>query len=326
MNYLWYSTAALVLGAILDRIIGDPHGLWHPVIGIGWLISRWENALRKIFPKTPEGERRAGVCLVILVIVSTLIPSGAILLAAYSLHPLLGMAVETIFCGQLLAARSLQTESARVADALAESLPAGRKAVSMIVGRDTENLTEEGVIKAAVETVAENTSDGIIAPMFYMAFGGAFLGFFYKACNTMDSMVGYKNDRYMNFGRAAALWDDVVNHIPARLSGWLMIAAASLLGMNGKDARRIYLRDRYNHASPNSAHTEAVMAGALGVQLAGDAWYFGKLHKKPTIGDPGRPVEREDIRRSHRLMYGTEGLALILLTGLRIAVLALFTV
>ena len=142
----------------------------------------------------------------------------------------------------------------------------------------------------------------------------------------MDSMVGYKNDRYMNFGRAAALWDDVVNHIPSRLSGWLMIAAASLLGMNGKDARRIYLRDRYNHASPNSAHTEAVMAGALGVQLAGDAWYFGKLHKKPTIGDPGRPVEREDIRRSHRLMYGTEGLALILLTGLRIAVLALFTV
>lgn len=215
-------------------------------------------------------------------------------------------------CYQLLAARSLRDESKKVYDALKTGdMEKSRHAVSMIVGRDTRSLTEEGVTKAAVETVAENTSDGIIAPLFYMMIGGAVGGFAYKAINTMDSMVGYKNEKYQYFGTAAALLDDVVNYIPARISGWLMILAAYLLNMNGKNAKKIYLRDRTQHASPNSAHTEAVMAGALEIQLAGDAWYFGELHKKPYIGDPIRKVEPEDILRSHRLMYATSVLAVL---------------
>ena len=191
----------------------------------------------------------------------------------------------------------------------------------MIVGRDTDRLDEEGVTKAAVETVAENTSDGVIAPMLYMVIGGAVLGFFYKAVNTMDSMVGYKNDRYLYFGRAAAKFDDVVNYIPARISAWLMILASFLCGLNGKKAYQIYKRDRYNHASPNSAHTEAVMAGALGVQLAGDAWYFGVLHKKKTIGDPDRPVSVEDIVLANRLLYMTAAAAILIFGCLKTALL-----
>ena len=187
----------------------------------------------------------------------------------------------------------------------------------MIVGRDTEHLTEEGVAKAAIETVAENTSDGVIAPMLYTALGGPVLGFLYKAVNTMDSMVGYKNDKYMYFGRCAAKLDDVVNYIPARISALLMIAVSFLPGKayDGKGAWRIWRRDRRKHASPNSAQTEAVCAGSLGVQLAGDASYFGKIVKKPTIGDAHRPVEYEDIKRANGLLYRTailcECLALI---------------
>ena len=224
----------------------------------------------------------------------------------------IGVILESFWCYQILATKSLKVESDRVYTALKEEgLEAGRKAVSMIVGRDTQSLTEEGVTKAAVETVAENTSDGIIAPLFYMLFGGAVLGFAYKAVNTMDSMVGYKNEKYQYFGTAAAKLDDIVNYIPARISAVIMIVAAYITGMDGKNAFRIFRRDRYNHKSPNSAQTEAVMAGALDVQLAGDAWYFGKLHKKPTIGDAIRKIEREDIRRSHTLLYMTAILALI---------------
>lgn len=221
--------------------------------------------------------------------------------------------IESFMCYQILAARSLQKESDLVYLALRDKgIEAARKAVSMIVGRDTESLDEEGVTKAAVETVAENTSDGVIAPLCYMILGRAVLGFTYKSINTMDSMVGYKNEKYQYFGTAAAKLDDVVNYIPARISALLMIIAAFVTGMNGKNAWKIFLRDRYNHKSPNSAQTESVMAGALDIQLAGDAWYFGKLHKKPTIGDPIRTIEIEDIRRSHKLMFGTEILAILL--------------
>ena len=247
-----------------------------------------------------------------IVLVSAAVPFG-ILYLAYGWNPWLGLTLETFMCYQLLATRSLRDESKKVYDALQTGdLEKSRYAVSMIVGRDTQSLTEEGVTKAAVETVAENTSDGIIAPLFYMMIGGAVGGFAYKAINTMDSMVGYKNEKYQFFGTPAALLDDVVNYIPARLSAWLMILGAFLLKMNGKNAKKIYLRDRYQHASPNSAHTEAVMAGALEIQLAGDAWYFGELHKKPFIGDPIRKVEKEDILRSHKLMYMTGALALVI--------------
>ncbi len=308
---------ALGIGFVLDALFGDPHWLPHPVVLIGKWISFLEKQLRRLFPKTPGGERAGGTVLVLLVLLASAAVPWGILWLAGLVHPYLRFAVECFMCYQILAARSLKTESMRVYRKLQEgNLEGSRKAVSWIVGRDTENLTLEGVSKAAVETVAENTSDGVIAPMLYLALGGPVLGFFYKAVNTMDSMIAYKNDRYLYFGRTAAHLDDVFNYIPARLSGLFMILASAILGFDGKNAWRIFKRDRYNHASPNSAQTEAVCAGALDVQLAGDAWYFGVLHKKKTIGDPIRPVEPEDIRRANRLMYGTAVIGLILFSGL----------
>lgn len=307
-----WTLLAVCIGFLLDLLLGDPRWLYHPVRIIGNGISLAEKMLRALFPKTKKGERIAGGVLVLIITgFSVALPLG-ILYLGYRWNFWLGLAVETFMCYQLLAARSLRDESKKVYDALKTGdMEKSRQAVSMIVGRDTRSLTEEGVTKAAVETVAENTSDGIIAPLFYMMIGGAVGGFAYKAINTMDSMVGYKNEKYQYFGTAAALLDDVVNYIPARISGWLMILAAYLLNMNGKNAKKIYLRDRTQHASPNSAHTEAVMAGALEIQLAGDAWYFGELHKKPYIGDPIRKIEPEDILRSHRLMYATSVLAVL---------------
>lgn len=308
---------ALAMGFLLDLLIGDPRWLYHPVCAIGKLIAGLEQWLRKRFPATRKGERIGGLVEVILVCVITFLVPFFVLFAAFRIHFWVGTLLEVFFCYQLLAVKSLKTESMKVYDKLAKGdLTGARQAVSMIVGRDTANLTEEGVTKAAVETIAENTSDGTIAPMFYMAIGGLPLMFFYKGINTMDSMLGYKNEKYLNFGRYAALLDDAVNYIPARISAWLMIAAAYLCKMNGKEAKRIYLRDRYHHASPNSAQTEAVMAGALGVQLAGNAYYFGKLYEKPTIGDPGRPVEKEDIQRANRLLYLTAALGVVLFCGL----------
>ena len=320
--YLIYSTEALMLGFLLDLLLGDPQGMWHPIIAIGHLIAGTEKFLRRIFPKTKGQELAGGIFLVLIVtLVSTGVPLGLVLIC-YKIHWTAGMMMETVMCYFILATRSLRTESMKVADALErEGLDAGRKAVSMIVGRDTERLDEAGVIKAAVETVAENASDGVLAPMIYMAIGGPVLGFFYKSINTMDSMVGYKNEKYLYFGRAAAKLDDVVNFIPARVCAWFMTAASFLGGFSGKDAFRIYRRDRKKHASPNSAHTEAVMAGALQVQLAGDAWYFGKKKEKPTIGDDIRPVELKDIERANRLMYRTAWIGLILCVLVKTAVL-----
>ena len=218
----------------------------------------------------------------------------------------LGLAIESFMCYQILATKGLKTESMKVYKKLAEEdLEGARYAVSMIVGRDTKALDEAGVAKAAVETVAENTSDGIIAPMIFMAIGGAPLGFFYKAINTLDSMIGYKNDKYLNFGRFAAKLDDIANYIPARISAYLMIFASFILGFNYKGAFNIYSRDKYNHASPNSAHTESVCAGALNIQLAGNAYYFGKLYEKPTIGDDLRPINYDDIKKANKLLYAT---------------------
>ena len=316
------SLAALIIGSIVDFILGDPRELWHPVQGIGWVISRLEKILRRLFPAGRRGERWAaagGVVLTLLVSVGV----PALLLFFLSLvHPLLSFLLSCIFCWQLLAARSLRTESLKVEEALEkEGLEAGRRAVSMIVGRDTRDLTEEGVIKAAVETVAENTSDGVTAPLFYMILAGPLGGFAYKAVNTMDSMVGYKNEKYRYFGTCAARLDDAANFIPARLSALFMTAAAFLAGYDGKNAWRILKRDRKKHKSPNAAHTEAVMAGALDVQLAGDAWYFGKLVRKPFIGDGIRPIERQDIRRACRLEYATALLQLLVLGALKAAVL-----
>ena len=297
----------------LDCLLGDPLSAAHPVVLMGKLISFLEKRLRARFPKTPQGERTAGRIMALCV---PLISAGAGLLLLYfawRVHPWAYFAVSAFLCWQCFAARCLMTEAKKVVTCLeTQGLAAGRRQVGMLVGRDTENLTEEQVIKAAVETVAENTSDGVVAPFFWMALFGAAGGLFYKAINTMDSMVGYKNDRYLHFGRAAAKLDDGANYIPARLSALAMIGAAFLLKMDGRGAWRVWRRDRRNHASPNSAQTESACAGALGVRLGGDASYFGQLYKKPTIGDPRRPIERADVHRACNLMYGTSGLLLAL--------------
>ena len=310
---------AILVGFIMDLIIGDPHWMYHPVSVIGKFITFLEDMLRKTFPKTKDGERKSGFVLVVLVCGISVFTVWGLMKLAYYLNFWCGFLLEVIMCYQLFAVRSLKDESMKVYKELAkQDLEASRKAVSMIVGRDTENLTIEGVTKATVETIAENTSDGTLAPMFYMFIGGPVLGWFYKAVNTMDSMVGYKNEKYLNFGRYAAKFDDVMNFIPARLCGWLMILASMFLKMDWKNAKKIFVRDRFNHASPNSAQTEAVMAGALRIQLAGDAWYFGKRYEKPIIGDALRPVEIEDIPRANRLLYATAIVSLIIFSVIRL--------
>lgn len=306
------SILAVVLGFVLDLLIGDPHWLYHPIRLVGALISALEKLLRGVFPKNKNGELTAGVFLLALTAGITTGCAWGLLYLAGRIHPRVRFVLETVMCYQLLATKALKDETMKVYTALSQGdLKQARYAVSMVVGRDTEVLDETGVTKAAVETVAENASDGVIAPLLFLAIGGAPLGFFYKAVNTMDSMVGYKNDKYLYFGRAAARFDDVLNYIPARLSGALMSAAASFCGLDAGNAWKIFLRDRRNHSSPNSAHTEAAAAGALHIQLAGNAYYFGKLYEKPTIGDPDRPVEYEDIRRVNRLLYATAVLTLI---------------
>ena len=305
-------TAWAVLGGfVLDAIFGDPAWLPHPVVYMGKAISRLEKFLRARLPKTPQGELLGGAVVAFCLPVGTLLLTGLVCWGAAMLHLLLGLAVQMFWCGQALAAKGLMQESMNVyAELKKGSLPAARKAVSRIVGRDTEALTAEGVTKAAVETVAENASDGVIAPLLYMLLGGAPLALTYKAINTMDSMLGYKNEKYLYFGRAAAKLDDVANYIPSRLAALLWIMAAAFTRNDAKGAWRIWRRDRRNHASPNSAQTESACAGALGVQLAGPAYYFGEYYPKPTIGDPLRPIEPEDILRADRMMYVASGFAL----------------
>lgn len=309
-----YHIIAFIAGFVLDLLIGDPHFIPHPVRLIGSLISFLDKRLNSdVKYNSSENEAnltkyKRGVLLAFTVIFATFAVSVIILVAAYSINLYAGVIAEAVMTWQILATKCLRVESMRVYDALStDGVDAGRRAVSMIVGRDTSVLDEAGVTRAAVETVAENTSDGVIAPMLYTAIGGPVLGFVYKAVNTMDSMLGYKNDKYMYFGRFAARLDDVVNFIPARISAYLMIIAAFIGGrqFDGRNAYRIFKRDRFNHASPNSAQTESVCAGALRVQLAGDAVYFGKLVKKKYIGDRLREIEYEDIKRANRLMYIT---------------------
>ncbi len=308
-----WSLFALLIGFGIDLLVGDPHSIPHPVVGIGKLISFLEKGLRRMFPKTDGGEIAAGAVLWILVAVTcTVIPIG-ILFLCHKISPWLRLTVESIMCWQILATKSLKDESMKVYTALESGdLEKSRHAVSMIVGRDTARLDDTGVTRAAVETVAENTSDGVVAPMLFLALGGAPLGFFYKAVNTMDSMLGYVEPPYKNIGLVPAKMDDAANFIPSRLSALLMIAAGFLLGLDGKNGWRIFRRDRFNHASPNSAQTESVCAGLLGVRLAGDAWYHGVLHKKEYIGDANREITHRDIILTCRLLYMTAFVTLLL--------------
>ena len=311
---LWqYTLLSVLLGFLIDCVLGDPAKLPHPVVLIGKLISLSEKALRKAFPKTERGELAAGTVMAILVPIVSAGVSFLILFGLWKLSPWAYFAASSVMCWQCFAARCLEKEAKKVVKALeTDGLEAGRKQIAMLVGRDTEQLSETQVLKATVETVAENASDGVIAPMLYMLLFGAVGGFFYKAVNTMDSMVGYKNDRYLFFGRAAAKLDDAANFIPSRLSALAMIAVSPMLRLDGRNALRIFLRDRRKHASPNSAETESVAAGALHIALAGPASYFGKVVEKPVIGDPDRPIERGDVKKTCALMYGASILLLVL--------------
>lgn len=311
-----WSCYALLIGFGLDLLLGDPHALPHPVAGIGKLIERLERLFRRLLPKTKNGESFAGLFVWLgTVLISSGLPA-LILILCQGISVYLRLAIESIMCYQVLATKSLKDESMKVYAALqGGSILDARHAVSMIVGRDTKLLDAPGVARAAVETVAENASDGVIAPMLFLAIGGAPLGFFYKAVNTMDSMLGYTEPPYQNIGLVPAKLDDLFNFIPARLSAILMLAAGWLMRLDAKNGWRVFKRDRYQHASPNSAQTESVCAGLLGLRLAGDAWYHGVLHQKPYIGDALREIEPADIPRACRLMYMTAALALVVFAG-----------
>lgn len=306
---------ALLIGFGLDLLLGDPQKWPHAVVGIGRLITLLERLLRKIFPKTKRGEFGGGIILAVFVPLFSCGMTFGLLYLCGLVHPLFSIAAESLLCWQCLAMRSLRDESMQVYDKLEKgSLEEARIAVGRIVGRDTASLDAAGVTRAAVETIAENTGDGVIAPMLFLAIGGAPLGILYKAVNTLDSMVGYRNPVYLYFGRVSAKLDDAVNFIPARIAGLLMVIAAFFTGSDSKNAWRIYLRDRLNHKSPNSAHTEAACAGALHIRLGGNSYYFGKLVEKASIGDDDRPIETNDIRRANRLLFGTSFICLILCT------------
>ncbi len=328
----------ILIAFILDLALGDPEWFPHPVVFMGKAITFLEKQLRTVFPATPEGERAAGRVLAFVLPVGTLALTGIILGRLAVVNPVLAYAADVFLCYQALAVSGMMRESRNVYGVLQmKSLDAARKAVSRIVGRETARLNEAGIIRATIETVAENFSDGVVAPLFYMAIGGAPLALAYKAVNTMDSMVGYKNDRYINFGRAAAKLDDAANFVPSRIAAVLLFGAAFVAGdkaeadpisthtgggkpanirerrMIAKRAYLIWRRDSRKHASPNSAQTEAAMAGALGVQLAGPAIYFGKVYDKPFIGDPLRPVEERDILRANHIFLAGSCLAVLTL-------------
>ena len=311
--------AAIIAGFILDLIFGDPHWLPHPICLIGNLIGFIERNLRPRLEPNKGALLLGGALMVVIVLVISFAVPLAILLAAGMVSPWLAFALETLMCYQIFATKCLRDESMKVYTALHNhDLADARVKLSWIVGRDTQNLDEEEITKGAVETVAENTADGIIAPMFYMFLGGVPLAFLYKGINTMDSMVGYKNDKFLYFGRCAAKLDDLANLLPARITGLVMIGAAFVLGLDGKNAWKIFWRDRYNHLSPNSAMTESVTAGALNIQLGGDHFYFGKLVHKDTIGDDIRPVCPEDIVKTNRLLYMTAVLCLVLFSSVEL--------
>ncbi len=307
---------------MLDLLIGDPVSIPHPVRAMGKLISLLERLLYR------EGAKWAnavwGAVLFLITLGVTAAVAAVMAGTAYKLGKVWFVAVDAVMTYYCLAARCLKDEAYKVLDRLAaDDIAGARQCLSMIVGRDTDVLDEAGIIKATVETVAENTSDGVIAPLLYAAVGGPVLGMCYKAVNTMDSMIGYNNERYQYFGKVAARADDIVNLIPSRISAFLMMAASFILGIFSKDysgysSVRIWARDRYNQKSPNSGQTESVCAGAIGVRLLGDAFYGGKIVHKPYIGDDTRPPEVSDIKRAAVLMLLTEVIctAAVLLTAL----------
>ncbi len=314
---------ALICGILLDQLIGDPYFMPHPIRDIGKLIMVLEKKLlgetEGVSDRNPGSEKRRGILTWFIVVFATVFFSTVIVIGSYLINKYLGVVVESILTCYILAARSLCKESMAVSKELEKGdVPGARYKLSMIVGRDTAELSEEEIVKAAVETVSENTSDGVIAPLIYTAIGGPVLGFLYKSVNTMDSMLGYKNDRFKDFGFFAAKADDVFNFLPSRISALFMIAGTFVLGIFGKaydakGAARIWKRDRLNHKSPNSAQTESVCAGALGLKLGGPHLYGGVMVDKPFIGDEIRKAELKDISRSNALMFMTEVITVLII-------------
>ncbi len=296
-------TAVVLAAVLLDLLLGDPRRLPHPVVCIGKLVARLETSLRR----TVASERLAGVILLVVTVSVAYGLAALIVKGASAVSPYAGFAAAALLGWTSLAARSLHRESRLVADALARGdIEEARRSLSYIVGRDTEALEESEIWRATVETVAENTSDGVIAPLFCLMLGGPPLALAYKAINTLDSMVGYRNERYLQFGWASARCDDLANWLPSRLTGLLMVLSAPLFGLSMRGAWWIMVRDGRNHSSPNSGIPEAAAAGALGVQLGGTNYYFGEPVAKPTIGDALKPLSRQAYQGAVRLMYGAE--------------------
>lgn len=303
---------ALTIGYILDLIFGDPQNFPHPIRLMGKLIEMVEKKLR-VKCVSEKDERIYGVVLWFVVVGASFLVPALLLRIAFKINSTFAVILEGIMCYYILAVKSLRDESMKVYYALKNNnISEARRFLSYIVGRDVENLSASSIARATVETVSENTSDGVIAPMIFIIIGGAPLGFMYKAINTLDSMVGYKNIKYVNFGRFSAKADDMFNYIPSRVSAYLMIAASFVLKMDYKNAYKIFKRDRYNHESPNSAQTESVCAGALNIMLGGGNYYGGILVSKPTLGDGNRDVEAEDIQKANKLMYATSFLCFIM--------------
>lgn len=304
---------AVVCGFILDLFFGDPLWMPHPICLIGNLIGFLEKKLRKIAGDDSSNLLVAGFCLVVIILTFSFVVPYYILVLAKSISPWLAFVVETIMFYQIFAIKSLKDESEKVYDKLIHStIEQARIQLSWIVGRDTAELSKEEVTKGTIETIAENTADGVIAPMFFMIIGGAPLAFLYKGINTMDSMVGYKNEQFLYFGRCAARLDDIANFIPARISAVFMIVATVVLNYNYKNAIKIFLRDRYKHLSPNSAQTESVVAGALGITLGGGHYYFGKFVPKEVMGDEINKVRFEDIKKTNKIMYASSAIGLLI--------------
>ena len=315
--------SALAAGMLLDLLIGDPHSLPHPIRAIGRLITSLE---KRLYRKDEDCRKKtlSGAVLWGTVCAVTVAVSAVLLAAAFMISPYLLAAIETVMTFYILAAGSLRSESMKVYDELeAGNIEGARTCLSMIVGRDTDSLDEAAIARAAVETVAENTSDGVIAPLLFTAFLTPAGGMLYKAVNTMDSMLGYHNERYENFGKVPARADDAANFIPSRLSALFMIAASFMLGIisrrySAKKAGAVWMRDRLNHKSPNSAQTESACAGALGIRLGGTSSYAGVPVEKPYIGDDERPVENADIKRSLVIMNAAELIAFALIEAIMI--------
>lgn len=320
------SLYACLLGFMMDLVFGDPNWKIHPIRLIGHLISASEKFFRKIFPKNDKGEAIAGFCMALFVALTCLIIPYVLIYFVRSYSAIGAFFLESVLCFFALSTKSLKKESVKIYKLIKDkNIDQARQALSMIVGRDTENLNQKEIIKATVETVAENTTDGVVAPLLFMLIGGAPFAYFYKAVNTMDSMIGYKNEKYLHFGKFAAKLDDQLNYIPAKLGSWVMIFSAMLLRkFDGGNAKKIYLRDRFKHASPNSAHAEAAFAGALRIQLAGDAYYFGEKHKKEYIGDSLEKIVPDKILAANQLLYATAGFTLIGFAALKFLYFSFF--